>query len=297
LADVSGRIDHMAYDPVHHLAFIAALGNNTVEVVDLVNNKRVHTIAGLHEPQGLVYIPATHELVIANGGDGACIFYDAQTYTERHRIDLQGDADNVRYDSTLGNVYVGYGNGGIAIINAASGKRVMDIRLDGHPESFQLSQKEHRIFINVPDAHEIEVADVLTGQIVGKWKNTNASANFPMALDDANNRLFVAYRSPAVLKIIDSHSGQELGSTACSGDADDVFYDHAGNRVFVSAGKGTIDIFGVDDVKLKSLDRVPTSDGARTSLWLPNTNQLLLAVPSRGGKPAALWIYSVTIMK
>src|SRR5205809_3910474 len=32
---VSGRIDHIAYDSINHLAFVAALGNNTIEVVNI----------------------------------------------------------------------------------------------------------------------------------------------------------------------------------------------------------------------------------------------------------------------
>src|SRR2546421_13077892 len=36
---VSGRIDHLAIDAPNQIAYIAALGNNTVEVVDLVRGK------------------------------------------------------------------------------------------------------------------------------------------------------------------------------------------------------------------------------------------------------------------
>src|SRR5262245_47163227 len=54
---VRGRIDHIAYDPENHLAFIAALGNNTAEVVNINTKQLIHTIRGLDEPQGIVYIP------------------------------------------------------------------------------------------------------------------------------------------------------------------------------------------------------------------------------------------------
>jgi len=67
--------------------------------------------------------------------------------------------------------------------------------LDGHPESFQLSKKQNRLHINVPDADEIEVADLSSHSVIAKWKNTNASSNFPMALDEQNNRLFIGCRS------------------------------------------------------------------------------------------------------
>src|SRR4051794_14306952 len=66
MPEVRGRIDHISYDPVNHLAFIAALGNNTVEVININTKQIVHTITDLREPQGIVYIPSLKKLVVAN---------------------------------------------------------------------------------------------------------------------------------------------------------------------------------------------------------------------------------------
>jgi YVTN family beta-propeller protein len=55
LGKVSGRIDHMAFDPGRNRLFVAELGNNAVGVVDLNERKVVHVITGLSEPQGIGY--------------------------------------------------------------------------------------------------------------------------------------------------------------------------------------------------------------------------------------------------
>ena len=52
LPHVEGRIDHLAVDLQGQRLFVAALGNNTLEVLDLKAGTRLHTITGLHEPQG-----------------------------------------------------------------------------------------------------------------------------------------------------------------------------------------------------------------------------------------------------
>ena len=83
LPGVKGRIDHLAYDAAGHRVFIAALGNNTVEVVDLPGKARMHTITGLHEPQGVLYIPSLQRLVVANGGDGNCVFFNGSRPTAK----------------------------------------------------------------------------------------------------------------------------------------------------------------------------------------------------------------------
>src|SRR3954447_14110819 len=133
MPDVSGRIDHIAYDSINHLAFIATLGNNTIEVVNIYTKQVVHTIKGLHEPQGIAYVPSLQRLVVANGDNGACIFFDAKNYTPLSSVDLKDDADNVRYDAASNLLDVGYGSGGIAIIDVNTMKQAASIPLDGHP--------------------------------------------------------------------------------------------------------------------------------------------------------------------
>jgi YVTN family beta-propeller protein len=293
LPKVSGRIDHISYDSAGHLAFIAALGNNTVEVVNTTTQKVIHTITGLHEPQGIVHISSLKKLVVANGDNGDCVFFDESTYTQSAVVPLKDDADNIRYDAASHLLYIGNGTGSIAVIDAATMKKTGDIALDDHPESFQLSKKLNRMYINVPGADEIEVADLSTNKIVAKWKNIGASSNFPMALDEKNDRLFIGYRSPANLQMINTGTGKDIAVSSCSGDADDVFYNPFDSLVFISAGKGFIDVFRANGKELTHIDHIKTSAGARTSLLLAAEKKFLLAVPARGSNPAALWIYNI----
>jgi len=293
LPNVKGRIDHIAYDSLNHKAFIAALGNNTIEVVDINTNQLLKTISGLHEPQGVCYIPSSKKLVVANGDNGDCTFFDATTYEQLGVVHLKSDADNMRYDPASQMLYVGYGNGAIAVIDANSMKQTENIPLDGHPESFQLSKSHGRILINVPDEDEIDVADLSSNKIISKWKNTSGSSNFPMALDDENKRMFIGCRTPAKLRMADLETGKDIYVINCSGDADDVFFSPKDSLAFVSAGKGFIDVFRVSEKELTQINHIKTSSGARTSLLLPSEKKYLLAVPAHNGNSAALWIYNL----
>lgn len=293
LPNVEGRIDHIAYDPENHLAFIAAYGNNTVEVVNTITAEPVHTITGLREPQGIVYIPSSKKLVVANGGNGDVIFFDATTYKQLGVVSLKKDADNIRYDETSQLLYVAHGSGAIAVIDANAMKQVADIPLDQHPESFQISKTRDRIYINVPDANLIEVVQLSTKQVIEKWKNKGASSNFPMALDEKNNRLFIGCRNPAKLQMISTQTGAELATVKSSKDADDLFYDSADSLVFLSAGGGYVDVFRVNDKAFVVINHITTVTGARTSILIKSEKKFLLAVPKHGTTPAALWVYNL----
>src|SRR5439155_62897 len=145
LPGVEGRIDHMSVDVKGQRLFVAALGNNTVEVVDLAQGKRSRSITGLKEPQGIVYITTLDQVVVANGADGTVRTFDARSFTTISSLDLGDDADNVRYDSTVGRLVVGYGDGALGMIDLKTHKVISSIKLSGHPESFQLEKSRPRL--------------------------------------------------------------------------------------------------------------------------------------------------------
>jgi|SRR5882672_578815 len=288
LSKVEGRIDHLAYDPKAQTLVVAALGNNTVEVLDLAAGKVVHQIPGHQEPQGVLSVNG--EIVVTSGGDGSCRFYDGATDKQTKIVDCKGDADNVRYDAAAKRVYVGYGSGGLAVIDPEKGVKVGDIKLDGHPESFQLETKGTRIFVNVPGSAHIAVADREKGAVVAKWK-LSAQSNFPMALDEEGHRLFVGCRTPSRLLVFDTGSGKEVATVECSGDTDDVFYDAPSKRVFVSCGAGFLDVFDAMGPTPKRTGKVSTAAGARTCLYVAELGKLYLAVPHRGSQPSEVRVY------
>src|SRR5450432_4195630 len=208
LPGVEGRIDHFAFDPTGDRLFFCALGNNTVEVLDLRKGERAHTISGLGAPQGIVYAPELNRLVVANDNGGVCDIYAARSFQVIGKVDFKDDADNARYDSAAKRIYVGFGSGGIGIINATDGKQVGTIKLDAHPEAFELEKQGHRIFVNVPTARHVAVVDRNSSEVISTWKTDGAFGNFPMALDETNHRLFIGCRIPSRLIVLNTESGE-----------------------------------------------------------------------------------------
>jgi hypothetical protein len=290
---VEGRIDHMAVDVEGSRLFVAALGNNTVEVLDLKRGVRLHAIPGLREPQGIVFLPGAGRIAVASAGDGSCRFFDGQSYRPTATIDCKEDADNIRCDDSAGCIYVGCRSGALWAIHAEKPRLLTEIPLAGHPESFQLESKGNRIFVNVPAARRIEVVDRSKAAAIGHWPMEELQANFPMALDEANHRLLVGCRKPARLAVLDTESGKLIASLPCAGDTDDVFYDGHLRRVYVSGGEGAVSVFQQTDADHYALlATVPTAAGARTSFFVPALGRLYVAVPHRGTQQAEIWEYA-----
>jgi DNA-binding beta-propeller fold protein YncE len=290
LGDVRGRIDHLAVDLARRRLFIAELGNGSLGVVDLAHGAVWKRIDGLAEPQGVAYLPATDTLYLASGGDGSLRRFKGDDLAPLGVTELGEDADNVRIDARAGRVVVGYGDGALALVDAASGAKVGEIALPGHPEAFQIEAGGSRVFVNVPTARQIVVVDRDTGQEVATWKPTG-QGNFPMALDEVHGRLLVVDRNPPELLVFDTGQGDLVARLPTCGDADDVFLDSMRERVYVSCGEGFIDIVRQNRDAYDRLAHVPTAPGARTALFIPELDRLYLAVRAERSDGASIWVF------
>lgn len=298
MPNVEGRIDHFAIDPSGRL-FVCVVGNDTVEVLETLTEKRIHTITGVPHPQGAVYVPEFKKLFVGSR-DGKLYIYDGTSFDLITSIAFDGDVDNLRYDEGGKRVYVAHGDAetaGIAVVDAKMNQRLSeDFKLGAHPESFQMEKSGPAIFVNLPDLHEIAVLDRSTHAIT-KWPLTHIEGNFPMALDEAGHRLFVGSRTPPRLMVFDTASGHMITSMRTAADSDDLYYDAIYKRLYVPGGQGFVSVFEQSDPDhYQLLAEISSALGARTAGYAAKIGQkgrdrFYLAVPGRQGHSAEVWIF------
>jgi DNA-binding beta-propeller fold protein YncE len=291
LPGVEGRIDHLSVDVLHGRLFVSALGNNTLEIIDIEQGQRVGEITGLKAPQGVFYEPTNNRIFVANDGDGTLQSFDGNSLGHLKTVNLRDDADNLRYDVAKKLVWVGYGSGGLASFDADL-HRESDIKLPAHPESFQLEPNGSRIFINLPGRLRVSVIDRSTNSVVTSWQLGSTMANYPMALDAADKRLFVGCRLPARMLIMDTNTGEVVSKMPIVGDTDDLFFDAVRHFVYVIGGEGAVEVFhqGGPD-RYEQLSKITTAPGARTGIFVPALNELFIAAPHRGTQSARILVY------
>lgn len=294
LPEVQGRIDHMSIDVKGQRLFVSALGNHTLEVIDLKAGKRTNTIPGLQEPQGALYVPGSDRLYVASSKDGTVKVFDATQLKLLKTVDYGDDADNLRYDSSRERIYVGFGDGALGELDS-DGQKIGEIKLDSHPESFQLEKNSARIYVNLPKSRKIAVLDREKGTVLTTWGTGMSFNNYAMALDEQNHRLFVVTRLPARLLVLDTGSGKIVQTLSAVGDCDDVFYDQSRKRIYASGGEGAISVFEQQDADhYKEVARIATVKGARTSFFSPDLGRLYLAVRRQGSSPAMIQVFEAS---
>ena len=280
LPGVFGRIDHFGYDPRRGNLFVAALGNDTVEVINSL--RRIHTIKGLDHPQAAVYVQEFDRLVVSDQA-GKLRFYDGRSFKLLKAVDFRANVDNLRYEPEEKRIYVGYGSGAIAMLDAATMERLpQEFKLGSHPESFQFERKGPRLFVNLPDQESIGVIDRKTGAVT-KWAVKGATTNHALVFDEASHRLFSAAIQPGKLWVIDSDSGKVVATLRIVLGVDDMWFDVDRKRILASGHAGFISVIQqIDPDHYELIANVPTAVGGGTSFYLKSRTSegLYVAVPN-----------------
>ena len=298
-----GRIDHQSVDVKGNRYFLSGLGNGTVEVIDLAAGKLIHTITGFSMAQAALYVPETNLIFVADGELNFLNIYDGTTYELVRSIPSLENADNLRYvpanpryGGGSGTVILGYGEGAgsaLRIMNA-SGKPLSEILLQAHPESFQVDTTpgSFRIFVNVNELGYIAIADTNHRKVMDKWPVTGFKAIFPMAFDEKDQRLFVGARNPPSLAVFDTKTGHLVTSVEAPDGTDDIWFDAARKRIYMSAVEGVVAVFEQRDPDHYALTaKIPSVPGSATSYFAPALNRLFVPAPPFGGQPAQVLVY------
>jgi hypothetical protein len=283
---VAGRIDHFAIDGKNHRLFVAALGNGTVEVLDCKSQKRIRSIRGFGEPQGVVWDPIQNLLAVADGEKGDVRLFDGATFKQVADIKLGDDADNMRFGYP-DDVYVGYGSGGIAEIDMATRKLIRKIGLPGHPEAFEIGFSGE-MYVNIPSASLLCLVDLESGKIVDKWA-PSAGSNFPMLR--TGRGIGVGCRNPAKFLVYDFIMKRPFANFEIDGDVDDLCFDFQGPKIYAICGSGQLDVLASKGADYRLKERIPTAPGARTGIFDGSSRELYIAAPARDGHVAEILIY------
>ena len=201
----------------------------------------------------------------------------------------------MRYDAASRKVFVGFGeeDGGIAMIDPATDERVGEVyKTGGHPESFQVEASGTHVFVNVPDAgNVVESIDRKTGAVT-KWPLAELRANYAMALNEADHRLFTVTRKTPMLVVLDTTTGKEVARLRAAGECDDVYFDEARKRIYVIGAEGFISVFQQNDPDHYELvASVPSAVGVRTGFFYAKRDRLYVGVPAKGSEPAQVWTF------
>ena len=291
LPEVKGGFDLMATDIEGRRLFVSAEDNHSVEVIDLRHNSVRTSIPNLNEPKWIVYNTELRRLFVATGGDGRVTAFEDSSFTSKYFFTFKEKCNNLRYDSASGLLLVGVGKtyGAIGIIDTRQNKIGGVIPLAAYPKQFELTADF--IYVNVPAINSVQIIDRVARKVITNWAVTKENDNVPMALDHNHGRLFIGCQKGKFM-VYDIASGKEIARLNIHREADGIYYDPSRSQIYISCGEGYIDVitqYDADHYLRK--ESIITVEGAATSLYSPELNELFLPVPQKEHRKASLRIY------
>jgi DNA-binding beta-propeller fold protein YncE len=302
LPGVHGRIDHMDVDTKGQRLFVAGLENGSLEVVDLRAGKSLRSIPGFKKPQGIAFVRALNKVFVASGDDGKVRVFRADTLALLDTISLDIGPNRVLYNSRKSVLYVGYGGkdagkdyGEVGIIDAKTDKLIADIQVAAHPAELLLDESGKRLFCFVSPNSKIQVIDTGERKVLATWPVSSERPG-DGAFDAARNRLFIGTRKPPQMIVMDAATGKEVSSLPTVEGMDGVYFDAKHRRVYVSGGRdaetGAVFTYQQKDADhYELIDKLPTRQGAGTSLWVPELNRFYVGAPAHDAEDAAILVF------
>jgi DNA-binding beta-propeller fold protein YncE len=300
---IDGDFDHFATDLKNNRLFLAAEEHHTVEVFDLHSGKPIYSIKGFDTPHSILYVPESDKLFVIDGGKGgSCQILNGITYAPLKSIKLSEDADALVYDAANHLLYVG--NGGkeagndyslITVIDTTKGEKVGEIKLpSANLEAMALQQSGSLLYVNMRDKNQIGVVDRKTKSLVSTWPLSKVAHNTPLALDEANHRLFVAGRKPGVFGVVNTGSGKEVAVLPATDGVDDMAFDPASKRIYIACADGYVDVYKqIDADHYLAIDKVPTGNRGKIGVLVPSLHLYFVATSKKDDVPAKLFMFEV----
>ena len=292
LPQITGGTNHLAADARRQRFYVTAPGEKKVVVVDLKAGKVLQTLTDV-PASAACFTPDLDQLCLS--GAGGVTFFDGESFAAIGRVELNSAVDELQYNQKEKRLYAGLMDAakpGIAVIDASTRRLVAAIKLPAKPQGFTVEQAGARIYANTPGAMQVTVLDRQKRSVEAQWKLAEAQANYPIALDEANHRLFVGCRRPARLLVLDAVTGMGVASIETGGDADDMSFDPADKCIYLACGTGVITcVRQMDADHYQKLADTPTVAGARNSLFVPELKRFYVAVPRQGDTSAELRAY------
>lgn len=296
LPSFTGDFDHFGLDLKGKRLFLAAEDHKTVEVFDL-DAKRLQSITGFGQPHAILYLPEVNKLIVTDGdGFGMVELVSGEDYKILNTIKLPPGVDGAIFNPVRHEYYVESGGGEaggqthkINIIDTKAFKLTGDITLPGnHSEAMAVTSDGKKMYVNLTGPKEVGVVDLDTHQLVARWPITGAETPNSMALDEPNHRLFIATRIPPKFFVFDTDSGKIVTTVACSAFNDDMWFDVAHKRIYLSGSETTTVLAQTDADHYAFVAEVPTGYRAKTSLFVPQLNRFYAAVSGKGKPDAQL---------
>ena len=279
-----GGWDYLVADPETHRLYISR-GTHVI-VIDAETGKSVGDIADTPGVHGIALAPELGRGFTSNGREGTVSIVDIKTLATSNKVKAGENPDAIVYDPATKRVFTFNGRShDSTAIDAASGKVLGTIKLDGKPE-FAASDGKGEVFVNIEDKSELTAIDANKLEVKNTWPLAPCTEPSGLAMDREHRRLFAGCDNK-MMAVVDADTGKVLATPAIGEGVDATRYDPGTGLAFASCGEGVLTVIKEQSPdKFAVAENVPTRQGARTMALDTSTHKVYTVTAKFGPPPA-----------
>ncbi|CAN5358460.1 hypothetical protein BH10ACI1_BH10ACI1_01710 [soil metagenome] len=278
-----GGWDYLFADADGHRLYVSH--STKIVVVDTESATVIGEITNLKGVHGVAVVKKFGRGFISDGRDNSVVIFDLKTFKTLDTVKVGKNPDCIMYDTTTKHIFAfNRGDSNVSAIDAASGKVVGTLELDGHPEFAQADGKG-MIFVNIDNKSEVVAFDAKTLTIKNRWAIAPGEDNSGLAIDRKNHRLFIVCDNKKMV-VMNYDNGKIVAELSIGEGTDAAAFDPNTNLVFSSNGECNMTIVREDSKdKYSVVETITTQRGARTMTIDTKTHKLYLATAQFGETP------------
>jgi DNA-binding beta-propeller fold protein YncE len=279
-----GGFDYIVFDSSSDRLYVSH--GTEVNVLDANSGKVLGKIENTPGVHGIAIVPDLHRGFITDGRNASITVFDTKTLETRKTIAVDEDPDFIFYDPQTNRVFVCHGDAGkISAIDPDKEQVVGKIPLGTGAEAAALDGQGNG-FVNLEETAEVVDFDPKALTVKQKWPITGCKTPTGLAMDRANNRLFIGCRS-RVLAVMDASNGKVLATLPIGERVDAVAYDPENKMIFASNWDGTVSVIHQKSAdEYESVGDIQTQKSAKTMTIDPQTKRLFLSAAEMESAPA-----------
>ena len=283
--------DYVSLDAARNHLFIGRRGNG-LQVFDLATAKVIKTIGNTaaDSSNGAAIIPE-FDMGLSYNENGTLTPFKLSTLEDAADIKLGDELDSAHYDSFSKRVVVNMASGEsgteLVVLQLPSLQKVGSIKVTTKKPEHAEADGRGNFYLASRDENAVYRLNVQDLTVTAKWPTPGCAQTNGLALDAANNRIFLGCRGNASTKpsfaVMNAETGAVVYTAEIGGGNDEVVFDADLKRVFLANGVNAVmTVFEqVGPDSYKPVEAMGTQAGVRTMAMHPKTKKLY-AVTAEG---------------
>jgi DNA-binding beta-propeller fold protein YncE len=277
LTGTKGKFDFIKFDSAHHRLLACHTQNGSLDVIDADASKLIKSVP-TGAAQGVAVDDKGGRYFVSVSKPLQLVIIDSAKLTVIGEVPLPGPADVMAYNPGLNRAFVcNDDKPELWIIDPEAKVIVTTLNLPGFGmEDLGFNADGSLLFQNLKDTGALVKIDPTAPRVVESWPTTPADKPHGLAMVDAQNAVLIA-GGTGKLVLLDLATGKVLASADIAQRVDEIAYDPGLQRAYCASGTGVISVVAVDKGALKTLDSIPSVQGAHSIAVDPKTHTVWIA--------------------